>query len=237
MINIGHIPPEISVVMPMYNAAPYLRACIDSVLSQSFKDFEFVIVDDGSTDDSVGIVESYNDSRVRLIKNEHDFIGTCNTYLKEAVGKYLVRMDADDVMPKDRLERQYLYMKSHPSVDVMGGCMEYINGDKEDNMIGEAISCTVDGMLKDNMIANSTTIARREFIEKHHIRFEYKYVYAEDYGFWMSMLLHGANIMIEPQLLVSYRYSDTQTTKVHYREMLEATERVKEDARAIISKD
>lgn len=108
MINIGHIPPEISVVMPMYNAAPYLRACIDSVLSQSFKDFEFVIVDDGSTDDSVRIVESYNDSRVRLIKNEHDFIGTCNTYLKEAVGKYLVRMDADDVMPKDRLERQYL---------------------------------------------------------------------------------------------------------------------------------
>ena len=74
MIDIGHIPPEISVVMPMYNAAPYLRACIDSVLSQSFKDFEFVIVDDGSTDDSVRIVESYNDSRVRLIKNEHDFI-------------------------------------------------------------------------------------------------------------------------------------------------------------------
>lgn len=74
--------------MPMYNAAPYLRACIDSVLSQSFKDFEFVIVEDGSTDDSVRIVESYyNDSRIRLIKNEHDFIGTCNTYLKEALGK------------------------------------------------------------------------------------------------------------------------------------------------------
>lgn len=235
MIDIGHVPLEISVVIPMYNAAPYLRACIDSVLSQSFENFELIIVDDGSTDDSVRIVESYNDSRVRLIKNEHDFIGTCNTYLKEAVGKYLVRMDADDVMPKDRLERQYLYMESHPDVDVMGGCMEYINGDKEDNMIGEAISCTIDGMLKDNMIANSTTIARREFIEKHHIRFEHKYVYAEDYGFWMSMLLHGANIMIEPQLLVSYRYSDTQTTKVHYREMLEATERVKEDARAIIS--
>lgn len=73
--------------MPMYNPAPYLRACIDSVLSQSFKDFEFVIVEDGSTDNSVRIVESYNDSRVRLIKNEHDFIGTSNTYLKEALGK------------------------------------------------------------------------------------------------------------------------------------------------------
>ena len=73
--------------MPMYNPAPYLRACIDSVLSQSFENFELIIVDDGSTDDSVGIVESYNDSRICLIKNEHDFIGTCNTYLKEALGK------------------------------------------------------------------------------------------------------------------------------------------------------
>ena len=76
MIDIGHVPLEISVVIPMYNAAPYLRACIDSVLSQSFENFELIIVDDGSTDDSVRIVESYNDSRVRLIKNEHDFIGT-----------------------------------------------------------------------------------------------------------------------------------------------------------------
>lgn len=84
--------------MPVYNASRYLRDCIDSILSQSFTDFELLIVDDGSTDDSVEIIRSYSDSRIRLIENKHDYIGSINLLLQEARGKYIARMDADDVI-------------------------------------------------------------------------------------------------------------------------------------------
>lgn len=89
--------PQVSVCMPMYNASKYLRECIDSVLAQTFKDFEFLIVDDGSDDDSVEIVKSYHDDRIRLMQNKHDYIGSLNMLLEEACGKYIARMDADDV--------------------------------------------------------------------------------------------------------------------------------------------
>ena len=79
--------PKISVCMAMYNAALYLRECIESILSQSFTDFELLIVDDGSTDDSKEIVNSYNDERIRLICNNHDYIAALNLLLREAKGE------------------------------------------------------------------------------------------------------------------------------------------------------
>ena len=113
----------ISVCMPMYNASRYLRECIDSILSQTFTDFELLIVDDGSEDDSIAIVESYTDPRIRLIRNRHDYIGSLNLLLKEARGKYIARMDADDVMLPYRLQVQYDYMETHLDVDILGSGM------------------------------------------------------------------------------------------------------------------
>lgn len=110
-----NIPP-VSVCMSMYNASKYLRECIDSVLAQTFTDFEFLIVDDGSTDDSVEIVQSYHDSRIRLIENKHDYIGSLNILLDEARGKYIARMDADDVMMPERLKIQFEYNVCMPCV-------------------------------------------------------------------------------------------------------------------------
>lgn len=118
--------PKISVCMPMYNAAKYLRECIDSVLAQTYEDFEFLIVDDGSTDDSVEIALSYHDSRIKLIRNNHDYIGSLNLLLDEARGKYIARMDADDVMIPERLQVQYNYMEFHPSIDLVAAGMNYI---------------------------------------------------------------------------------------------------------------
>lgn len=113
--------PLVSVCMPMYNASAYLRECIDSILCQTFGDFELLIADDGSTDESRYIVRSYDDPRIRLIENEHDYIGSLNLLLKEARGKYIARMDADDIMVSFRLEAQFGYMERHVEVDVLGG--------------------------------------------------------------------------------------------------------------------
>lgn len=113
--------PTVSIYMPMYNASRYLRECIDSVLAQTFTDFEFLIADDGSTDNSVKIVESYSDPRIRLIKREHDYIATLNTLISEAKGKYIAKMDADDIMTPNRISDQFSFMESNTDVDIMFG--------------------------------------------------------------------------------------------------------------------
>ena len=115
--------PNISICIPMYNASLYINDCISSVLAQSFQDFELLIVDDGSTDNSCEIVNSVRDNRIRLIQNQHDYVGSLNMLLDEAKGKYIARMDADDVMYPNRLAIQYEYMENHPHIDVIGGRM------------------------------------------------------------------------------------------------------------------
>lgn len=114
---------NISICIPMYNASLYIKNCIDSILAQSFQDFELLIVDDGSTDNSCEIVNSVRDNRIRLIRNQHDYVGSLNMLLDEAKGKYIARMDADDVMYPNRLSIQYEYMENHPDIDVIGGRM------------------------------------------------------------------------------------------------------------------
>lgn len=84
--------PNISICIPMYNAARFIKDCIDSVLSQSFQDLELLVVDDGATDNSCDIVNSVRDNRIRLIRNQHDYVGSLNKLLDEAKGKYIVRM-------------------------------------------------------------------------------------------------------------------------------------------------
>lgn len=110
----------VTVLMPAYNASKYVAEAIESVLKQSFEDWELIIVDDGSTDNTVDIIRSYTDSRIRLICNEHDFIGSLNLGLQEATGKYIARMDADDIMHPDRLKIQYNIMEEESEITVCG---------------------------------------------------------------------------------------------------------------------
>lgn len=113
--------PLISVCIPVYNAEAYISECIESVLHQSFTDFELLIADDGSTDHSLDIIKSYQDLRIRILTGNHDYITTLNLLLTEAKGKYIARMDADDRMIQDRLLWQFEYMETHPEIDALGG--------------------------------------------------------------------------------------------------------------------
>lgn len=120
--------PIISVLMPVHNGEKYLSVSIKSILSQSFKNYEFIIVDDGSVDNSLKIIESYKqkDKRIIVIRNTKN-IGTTkslNKGLLSAKGKYIVRMDADDWSYPDRLKKQYDFMQKNPHVGVSGGTIE-----------------------------------------------------------------------------------------------------------------
>ena len=108
--------------MSVYNGEKYLREAIESILNQTFTDFEFLIVNDGSTDSSLEIILSYPDERIRVIRNDRN-IGltkSLNKALQQAKGEYIARQDADDISLQNRFEEQLIYLEKHPEVALLG---------------------------------------------------------------------------------------------------------------------
>ena len=123
--------PKVTVIMPVYNGERYLDEAINSILSQSFTDFEFVIVDDGSDDRSWEIMQSFNDSRIRLERNEINMglIAALNKGIKLAKGEYIARMDCDDVSLPDRLKMQVMFLDTNQDIGMVGTDFEMIASD------------------------------------------------------------------------------------------------------------
>lgn len=120
--------PFFTVLMPVYNAAPFLREAVDSVLAQTFTDFEFLIVNDGSTDATAEILASYTDPRIRIHHQENKgVIGALNAGLALAQGTYIARFDADDVCYPQRLQQQHDYFRKNPDCVLLGSAADYID--------------------------------------------------------------------------------------------------------------
>ena len=166
----------ISVLMPVYNVAPYVAEAIESILRQTYRNFEFVIVDDCSTDGTFDICKKYagQDSRIVLLHNEQNLKieGTLNKGLEHCHGKYVVRMDGDDISLPDRFERMKAYLDEHPDVSMVGTSVENIDAD------GKFLGRTV---YPDNweLIQASCTLK----IPLGHIWMTYKWVYEKLHGY------------------------------------------------------
>lgn len=165
--------PKLSVVLPVHNGEQYLHEAIESVLSQSFKDYELIVIDDASTDNTQGILENYlnKDPRVILIKLEKQasLADVLNEGLKVAKGSYIVRMDADDVMYPTRLQEQYHFMRENPAVVVCGGQIDLI--DENGESFGERRYPTDTYSLKKNLFifspfAHSAVIIRKSVLDE-----------------------------------------------------------------------
>ena len=122
--------PKVTVLMPVYNGEKYLKEAITSILLQTFDDFEFLIINDGSSDASVDIIQSFRDPRIRLVHNDTNIglIATLNKGLKLAHGKYVARMDQDDISLPRRLEKQTYFMDNNPDVGVCGTWIKLFMG-------------------------------------------------------------------------------------------------------------
>lgn len=203
--------PQISVCIPMYNAAQYIGECLDSVLSQTFTDYEVVVIDDGSTDASCAIVETYHDERIRLVRKEHNYIATINSLFEEARGKYVARMDADDVMYPHRLQVQIEFMESHPDVDILGSGMSYLN--TSDVVLPPRLnSLGFNDLLESFCIFNPTTFFRLCSVRKARLRYDSNYIYSEDYYLWAKAICKGLKIFNISEPLVKYRITDSQVS-------------------------
>lgn len=226
--------PTVSVCMPVYNAAPYLKECIDSILAQTYKDFELLIVDDGSTDDSVDIVKSYSDPRIRLILNEHDYIGSLNLLLDEARGKYIARMDADDVMMPYRLQAQFGYMEKHAEVGVLGGGVQKFG--KQSGIMILLHKVTMQDMVNACCMAHPSVMIRASICKQYGLYYEEDFKYAEDYRLWMQMMKHEIVFCNLPTPVIKYRISENQITSRHSTELYKKTDKIRKDGAKWLTK-
>lgn len=224
------VQPKISVVMPAYNAENYIREAIDSILAQTFRDFEFLIIDDGSTDHTVEIIRSYSDSRIRLYQNERNMgvAATLNRGLDLARGEYIARMDADDISLPERFAKQAAYMDAHPDVAVCGSNIILFSEGAPERPYFYASS---DAQIRANMVFNSafahpSVFLRKHVLEKARLRYDCQYEKAEDYELWVRILQHAKGKNIQEPLL-RYRSHAAQTKYVHTKTQHTAAQNVR----------
>ncbi|NHJ46179.1 MAG: glycosyltransferase family 2 protein, partial [Asgard group archaeon] len=128
---------KVTVLMSVFNGEKYLREAIDSVLHQTFTDFEFLIINDGSTDNSVEIINSYDDERIHLVHNEQNIglAASLNKGINLARGEYIARMDCDDINHQTRLEKQVKFMDKNPDIGLLSSANRFIQDDKILNLV------------------------------------------------------------------------------------------------------
>ncbi len=220
--------PRVTVLMPVYNCEHHVARSIKSILRQTFSDFEFLIIDDGSTDSTDEVILSFSDKRINYIHNERN-IGVANTLnrgLKMAKGEYIVRMDSDDISRPMRIERQVKFMDSNPSIGISGTFTRLFGSQLpviNRRPIGPSV---VDAfMVFDNPISHPTAILRRQFIIENELRYDPQFNRTEDYELWCRC--RGVFLLDNlPELLLMMRIHKESVTGKFEEIMRHQTENV-----------
>ncbi|MCL6604857.1 MAG: glycosyltransferase [Paenibacillus sp.] len=227
---------KISVIMPVYNMAPYIEESICSILTQTYSDFELLIIDDGSTDGTLDIIKKFDDSRIKLICHSINLglIETLNQGIDLSTGEYIARMDGDDIALPHRFERQVAYMDTHPHCGVCGSQVRYlgIDGVTTKPLTHEEIKCW---QLFHCTIVHPTVMIRKSVLENHGIRYLY-YYHAEDYEIW-NRLAAVTQLVNLPEVLLMYRQHANQVSNVHQRVQEMQAECIRRDQLLLIGID
>src|ERR1017187_3286493 len=203
--------------MPAYNSGPFIREAIDSILGQTFTDFEFIIVNDGSTDDTDGIIGSYNDERIRYFKNESN-IGNAasrNLGMEAAVGKYIAVMDSDDISVTDRLEKQNAYLEKHPDIGILGGGNVVFDENEWFRKFYPYQPEYIKSFLFfRNPIVQPSVMMRQNMISINKLTYNSEFENGEDYDLWYRASMAGIRIGNLNKVLVYHRISDSQLSDI-----------------------
>ena len=209
--------PKVSVLMPVYNAEKYLIEAVDSILNQTFKDWELVIINDGSTDSSRQLLAQIDDKRVTIIDNEQNLglIDTLNKGLGFCRGQYIARMDADDISMPKRLEKQVLFLDKYPD-HIMCGTNALVI-DNNGKITGKIRNLSDNEFLQINLLFSNpfvhpSTMIRREILAKNLFDKEYKHI--EDYELWCRIATQGKIANLKDNLLL-YRWHDSNISVIN----------------------
>jgi len=208
--------PEITVLMAVYNAEAYLREAIESILNQTFTNFDFLIINDGSTDASKSIISTYKDPRIRLLDNPQNLglTATLNCGLSNITTPLVARQDADDISHPQRLEKQVTFLKNHPQIALVGsqGYNIQANGDKKEFMHRalEDFSIRWEFLFYNSFIHTAVTF-RTDVIHKQLGGYDQNISYCQDYELWSRIMRHHqvANL---PEPLISRRVHEASMT-------------------------
>lgn len=213
--------PLITVLMPVYNGEKYLRLAINSILNQTYPDFEFLIINDGSTDKSEDIILSYRDDRIRYVKNETNLklIKTLNKGIDLAKGEYIARMDCDDISFPHRFEKQLQYMKSHPDIDgVCGKAVDLL----PNNVIKRSLRYLrlhKDAFRFTSLIEISfchpCLMIKSAILKKHYFFNNDAALHIEDMELGSRLSMLGYNIEVLDEFLIYYRKNPTGICLTH----------------------
>ena len=230
-------PPEVSILMPVFNAENTLQQCLDSVFSQSLQDFEIIAVNDFSTDKSVEILQFYNDSRIHIVDNKHKgIVPALNSGLKYCQSDFVARMDADDVMYAERLEKQLDVLNKNPTITlcatqvrkfpeeiIKAGYIEYMRWqnacltkqDIQNQIYIESPFAHPSVMFRKNSVVESGGYKDGEF--------------PEDYELWLRLFHAGKSMMKLDEVLLDWRESDSRLSRTSSRYSDTAFEKLRAD--------
>lgn len=213
--------PLVSVIMPAYNADQYIGEAIDSILNQTYIHFEFIILDDGSTDLTKKIIQSYKDSRIRFVQNKSNqgLVHTLNKGLSLAKGELIARMDADDWAYPQRLELQANYMIKNRNIGLCGASIEIWDGAKVSDIWNYP---SLDSEIKVKLFykcsfAHPTVMYRKSLFLEHDLSYKQKFFPAEDFELWTTMAPITTFYNFS-QPLLKYRRSDKQISTSQKKE-------------------
>lgn len=225
---------KISVLLPVFNAAKTLKEAIKSILEQTYTNFELIIINDGSSDNSSEIIKLFDDNRIIYIENTENkgLIYTLNKGIAVSQGKYIARMDADDIAINTRLEKQYNFLEKHTNIDLLGTGRiifgENIKRKKQcfpendlDIKAYQYMACP---------IIHPSVMIRRETLIKNNLRYNLQYRHMEDYKLWYDILKVGKAANLK-EALIYYRVSKEQISTKY---QIEQSERNKKFRRQII---
>lgn len=222
----------VSVLMPAYNAEKYIGEAIESILNQTYKNFEFIIVDDCSTDNTIKVIEKYmkKDKRIKLYKNKENsgVAITLNNGLNYCSGKYIARMDSDDISLPKRFEKQMKLLKE-TDADICSTNLVMFSGKKiiGRRIYNKDISKTI---FIESPIGHATVILKKELFKKYG-NYVPKFNSAEDYDLWLRFYSKGCKFVLCDEFLYKYRQHETTVKSQKTKKILKTTIKVKLNAK------
>lgn len=209
--------PRVSILMPVFNVAPYLREAMDSIFNQTFRDFELIVLDDCSPDNSEEILDTYSDERIVRYRGQQN-VGLANVLnigIEMARGEYIARMDSDDVSLPQRMEKQVAYLDNHPTVDLVSAGMQRFGASQEVMIRSSDIEDVKFNALSYSPVLHASSMWRKKQFLKNGLFYRQEMVPAEDYDLWTRALACGLTLINMPEVLYLYRTHSSQVTSVN----------------------
>lgn len=226
---------KISVIMSVYNTNDkWLRDSIESILNQTFSDFEFIIINDGSSNKAEEVILSYKDKRIKYIKQENQGLAkSLNNGLKIAQGEYIARMDADDISLPERFEKQIAFLEKHPDISLVGSSYEMFPDEK---LVLHPETVRYIDLIKGCYIAHPTVMFRREDFEKHNLKYNETFKAAQDYDLWSRAIryIKMANLQ---EVLLKYRWHNESITQTKAEIQQKNAQKVKQNMLDFLTDD